>query len=270
MGKGHVYEAKQPDANGHIHYTADEHAVWHDLIVHQRRLIRGRACQDFIDGLERLALPDDRVPQCADVSKRLQRLTGWGVEPVPALIELDWFFDLLAHRRFPAASFIRIREELEYLQEPDVFHEIFGHTPMLTDPRFAAFSEAYGKAGLAADDDTRQYLIRLYWFTVEFGLMRTPAGIRAYGAGILSSRGETPWAVESPEPRRVPFDTLEALRTPYRIDIMQPLYFVIDGLDTLYELARTDLRPLIDRARELGDHPPAFPTGDHAPLAAYG
>lgn len=259
MGKGIIYSAKQPDRRGIIHYTEAENAVWHELITRQRAVLPGRACDAFVDALDRLDLPEDRVPQCAEVSAVLSECTGWRVEPVPALIPLDQFFHLLANRSFPAASFIRAPEELDYLEEPDIFHEIFGHTPHLTDRRFAAFTEAYGKAGLAASDADRDMLARLYWFTVEFGLVRTADGPRSYGAGICSSPGETLYATGSGVPDRVPFDPIEVLRTPYRIDIFQPRYFVLESFDQLFDLARADLPAMIREARRLGDRPPLFP-----------
>jgi len=265
MGKGTSYVAKVPDENGYIHYTDEEHQVWHELITRQKKVLPGRACAEYIDALDRLDLPEDRVPQCADVSRVLRAHTGWEVAPVPALINFTDFFNLLANKRFPAASFIRRRDEMEYLQEPDIFHEIFGHTPLLTDPRFAAFTHAYGKAGAAARKEDRPMLARLYWFTVEFGLInRREEGLRTYGAGVVSSIGETTYALESPEPQRKPFDPLDALRTPYRIDIYQPIYFVIESFDTLFEVAQMDLLGLIDQARKMGMHPPAFPPKEAA------
>lgn len=259
MGKASKYTAKVPDENGYIHYTDDENAVWHELITRQKAAIQNRACEPYLEALERLRLPEDRVPQGEEVSAVLRPCTGWEVAPVPALINFDRFFALLADKRFPAASFIRSREEMDYLQEPDIFHEIFGHTPPLTDPRFAAFTHAYGKAGLAASKEDRVMLARLYWFTVEFGLINTPQGLRTYGAGIVSSMGETPYALESDIPVRKPFDPIEALRTPYRIDIFQSVYFVIDSFDDLFRLAQMDLIELIRKARRLGMHPPSFP-----------
>ena len=202
--------------------------------------------------------PQDRVPQLGEVSAVLQRHTGWSVAPVPALIGFREFFDLLANRRFPVATFIRTREDFDYIQEPDVFHEVFGHTPPLTDHRFASFCEAYGKAGLAADPKDHFMLARLFWFTVEFGLVNTDEGIRAYGSGIMSSPGELLYAVESDKPERRPFDPVDALRTPYRIDIYQPVYFVIDSFDDLFELANADLLGYIAEARRLGMHEPLF------------
>jgi phenylalanine-4-hydroxylase len=208
--------------------------------------------------------PRDRIPQLHEVSERLLDHTGWSVAPVPALIDFTSFFELLANRRFPAATFIRRREDMDYLQEPDIFHEIFGHTPLLTDYRFAAFTEAYGKAGLAADKKDHAMLARLFWFTVEFGLIDTAEGLRSYGAGIVSSPGELEYALESGIPERRPFDALDALRTPYRIDIYQTVYFRLDSFDTLFELAQMDLIPLIGQARRLGMHAPTFPVKDCA------
>lgn len=260
MGKSTKYVAKIPDSNGVIHYTEEENGIWHELITRQKKVIQDRACNEYLEALERLNLPEDRVPQCTDVSKVLREHTGWEVAPVPALINFDKFFKLLADKKFPAASFIRSREELDYLQEPDIFHEIFGHTPLLTDPRFAAFTHAYGKAGLAASKEDRVMLARLYWFTVEFGLIqRRGEPLRTYGAGIVSSIGETPYALQSEVPERKPFDPVDALRTPYRIDIFQTVYFVIESFDELFSLAQKDLMALIREARKLGMHEPTFP-----------
>lgn len=259
MGKTSRYQAKKPNADGRIDYTDAENAVWQTLITRQRPLLEQRACKTYLDALARLNLPNDQVPQCSDISAVLLDHTGWQVEPVPCLINFDRFFALLANKQFPAASFIRAPEELDYLQEPDIFHEIFGHTPLLTDPRFAAFTHAYGKAGLQAAPEDRAMLAKLYWFTVEFGLLQRDEGLRIYGAGIVSSASETPYALESDIPQRKPFDPIEALRTPYRIDILQTVYFIIQSFDELYELAQRDLMALIQEARKLGMHEPTYP-----------
>ncbi len=259
MGKMSKYVAKTPRADGTIFYSEEENAVWHDLIVRQKQYLPGRVHPEWIAALDRLELPEDRVPQCKEVSEVLLDHTGWQVAPVPALIPFTRFFELLSNKQFPAASFIRSRDEFDYLQEPDIFHEIFGHTPMLTDSRFAAFSEAYGRAGLAADKKDHAMLARLYWFTVEFGLINTAKGLRSYGAGINSSPGELVYALESDVPQRKPLDPVDALRTPYRIDIYQTVYFVIDSFDTLFELAQLDLLSLVAKARQLGMHAPTFP-----------
>jgi len=260
MGKGSSYASKIPDQNGYIQYTKEEDRIWSDLYARQMGILPGRACSAYLENLECLGLPQDRVPQLEEVSSVLREQTGWEVAPVPALIPFTEFFELLANRRFPAATFIRSREQMEYLQEPDIFHEIFGHTPLLLDEGFAAFSHAYGKAGLAARKEDHAMLARLYWFTVEFGLIHRPGReLRAYGAGLCSSIGEVQYALDSDVPLRKPFDPIDALRTPYRIDIYQPIYFVIESSDELYKLAQMDLLALIEQAHGLGMHPPAFP-----------
>lgn len=260
MSKFSKYTAKTPDANGYIRYSTEEDAVWHDLIVRQLPMLPGRACAPWIRALDKMQLPQDRVPQLNELNKVLEACTGWNVWPVPALIPFTRFFNLLANRKFPVATFIRSREEFDYLQEPDIFHEVFGHTPVLTDHRFGAFIEAYGKAGLRADPKDHAMLARLFWFTVEFGLVNTRDGIRAYGSGIMSSPGELVYAIESDIPQRKPFDPIDALRTPYRIDIFQTVYFVLDSFDQLFDLAQQDLLKLVNEARRLGMHAATFPS----------
>lgn len=159
---------------------------------------------------------------------------------------------------FQVATFIRSREEFDYLQEPDIFHEVFGHCPLLTNPAFAHFTHTYGKLGLAASKEDRVFLARLYWFTVEFGLVNTADGLRIYGGGILSSPGETVYALESDKPVRQPLDPVDALRTPYRIDIMQPLYYILNQFDDLYTLAEADIMGMVKQAREQGLFTPRF------------
>lgn len=259
MGKPAAYQTKVPDERGVIPYSEEEHSVWSDLYARQIRIIEDRVCQPFLDGLDMLKLPSERIPQPAEVSAVLRKRTGWEVAPVPALINFDRFFKLLSEKRFPAASFIRSRDDMDYLQEPDIFHEIFGHATMLTHQAFADFTEAYGKAGVRASKEDRVFLARLYWFTVEFGLLQTPRGIRICGGGIASSPGETGYALESSEPLRRPFDPLDVLRTPYRIDIFQPVYYILDRLDDLFHLAGEDLLGLIRQARVLGEFTPTFP-----------
>ena len=252
------YIAKTVDEMGNAHYTEDEHAVWHDLIIRQIPLVESRACDEYLYGLDLLNLPKDRIPQCHEVSAVLQKATGWSLEPVAALIPFSQFFELLANRKFPAATFIRRRDEMDYLQEPDIFHEVFGHCPLLTNPAYAEFTHTYGKLGLNASHADRVMLARLYWFTIEFGLIKQNNSARIYGGGILSSAGETVYALESHLAQRKPFDALEALRTPYRIDIMQPVYFVLENFDTLYHLIDMDLIELINQARALGEFAPLY------------
>jgi phenylalanine-4-hydroxylase len=260
MGKGTKYVARQPDASGLIRYTDEENQIWATLYERQDRAIRGKACDEFFQGLDLLKMPRDRIPQLPEISKILKRETGWEVAYVPALIPFSEFFKLLADRKFPAATFIRTRDELDYLQEPDVFHEIFGHTPLLTNKYFADFTHIYGKLGLAASKEDRVFLARMYWFTVEFGLIRPPGKpMRIYGGGILSSIGETEYAFNSDKAQHKRFDLMDALRTPYRIDIMQPLYYYLEDLRELYELTKMDLMARVQEAKQKGLFPPLYP-----------
>lgn len=266
--KGTRYVAREPDARGRIHYSDQENATWQTLMTRQMALVEGRVCHEYLQGLEHLALPQDRIPQLGEIDRVLEAATGWRTARVPALIPFTRFFELLAQRRFPVATFIRRPDELDYLQEPDIFHEIFGHCPMLTHPAFAEFTATYGRLGLAASKEERVYLARLYWMTVEFGMLREtrPDGRRAlrlYGGGIISSPRETRYALgelaDSLErPEHLPFDAVEALRTPYRIDILQPLYYVLESLDDLHELASLDIMALVHEAMALGLKTPRF------------
>ncbi len=261
MPKDTSYSAKTPDAQGIIPYDTDEDGVWADLYNQQLPNVQTHCARAYLDGLARIDLPKNRVPQCTDVSARLMDLTGWRVQPVPALIGFKDFFGMLGDRCFPAASFIRRREDFDYIEEPDIFHELFGHTPLLTDPRFASFSEAIGKAGQRADKSDYVWLIRLYWFTIEFGLLNQDGTLKALGSGLASSPTELPWSV-SGTPELRPFDLIDILRTPYRIDIHQPLYFVIEDLDDLFAAADRDLLSDIAAARALGLHAPKYPAKD--------
>lgn len=254
------YVAKEPNEKGLVDFTPEENLVWHDLIERQTPIVETRACQEYLKGLELLDMPRDRIPQCGELNERMQELTGWSVYPVAALIPDDYFFQLLSEKKFPAATFIRRRDEIDYLQEPDIFHEYFGHCPMLTDPTYADFMQRYGEIALKAKPEIRKMLGRLYWFTVEFGLINTPKGIRCYGGGILSSKNETIYAVESNTPERIPFgDGSDAIRTPYRIDIIQPVYYVIDSFQQLYSMLEDDIVGHIERNIALGEFPPKFP-----------
>ena len=257
--KSTKYAAKVPDASGFIAYTPEEHETWNILITKQRPIAQRYACDEWLEACDRMRFPTDRIPQCTEISKVLQAHTGWSVYPCAALINFDDFFKLLANKQFPAASFIRSREELEYLQEPDIFHEIFGHTPLLTDRRFAEWTHAYGELGLKADKQDRMFLARLYWFTVEFGLIRQRGGFKSYGAGIVSSMGETPYSIDSDKADRRRFVPLDEMRTPYRIDIFQTVYYWIESLDELYTVAHMDLMGLVAEARRLGLFEPTYP-----------
>ncbi|WP_252179741.1 phenylalanine 4-monooxygenase [Endozoicomonas sp. 4G] len=252
MKKPTHYVARKPDEQGFIEYPPEEHETWRILYERQIKAVENRACPEFIRGLDILGLSADEIPQLNDITEKLRKCTGWSVARVPALISFDRFFELLANRQFPVATFIRTREELDYLQEPDIFHEIFGHCPLLTNPDFAQLTETYGQLGLKASKEERVYLARLYWMTVEFGLVTTDQGLRIYGGGILSSFKETRYAVESSAPERLPFDLMTALRTPYRIDILQPVYFVLQSLSELHRLTEMDLMAQVHEAMKLG------------------
>lgn len=259
MAKSTQYKSHPAGPDGTVKWSDEENKIWQDLVERQLEIIENRACDEFMQGLKELNLPHDRVPQLAEVNEVLKEATGWQVEQVPALINFDKFFQLLANKQFPVATFIRSREEFDYLQEPDVFHEIFGHCPLLTNPAFAHFTHTYGKLGLAASKEDRVYLARLYWFTVEFGLLKSASGTRIYGGGILSSPGETVYALESEEAERHPLNPLDVLRTPYRIDIMQPVYFLLESFDSLYDISELDIMSLVQEAKRLGLHPAKFP-----------
>ncbi|MCG8504347.1 MAG: phenylalanine 4-monooxygenase [Sphingomonadales bacterium] len=231
-------------------YTAEEHDRWDRLFARQVALLEGRAAPAFMSGLEKLKLSDGGIPDFRALSERLKALTGWTVVAVPDLVPEDVFFDHLANRRFPAGNFIRPERQLDYLEEPDVFHDVFGHVPMLAHPNFANYMEAYGKGGQrAANLGVLDHLARLYWYTVEFGLVNTDEGLRIYGAGIVSSKGESVFALESPSPNRVHFDLERVMTTDYRIDDYQQTYFVIDGFRELLAATLQDFGPVYERVK---------------------
>lgn len=258
MSKQSKYISKQSDHNGVIHWEDQEHDRWQRLYNRQMKLLDGRACNQYMKGVDLLGMQSQKIPQLNDINEVLLDTTGWKTAEVPALINFTDFFTLLANKEFPVATFIRSEQEFDYLQEPDIFHEIFGHCPLLTNPAFAHFTHTYGKLGLAASKEDRIYLARLYWFTVEFGLLNTPEGLRIYGGGILSSPGETIHALESDKPERKVLDPLDAMRTPYRIDIMQPLYYILQQADDLDTMADMDLMALVEKAKQLGLYAPTF------------
>jgi len=230
---------------GWENYTQAEHDVWITLYERQATLLPGRACDPFLRGLDALDLHRAGIPDFARINEELKRLTGWTVVAVPGLVPDEVFFDHLANRRFPAGHFIRRPEQLDYLQEPDVFHDVFGHVPMLTDPIFADYMQAYGEGGLRALGLGQLHnLARLYWYTVEFGLLNTAQGLRIYGAGIVSSHAESLFALDDPSPNRLGFDLARTMRTPYRIDDFQQVYFVIPSLQALLDATLADFGAL--------------------------
>lgn len=238
-------------------YTAQEHAVWKTLFERQGKLLPGRACDAFVQGMKDLPIGPDQIPNFEQLSEILMKRTGWQVVAVPGLVPDDVFFEHLANRRFPAGHFIRKPNELDYLEEPDVFHDVFGHVPMLMNPVMADYIQAYGEGGLRAHRlGNLEKLARVYWYTVEFGLVRQKDGLRIYGAGIASSASETVFALEDASPNRVMFELERVMRTRYRIDDFQETYFVLDHLDELLELARIDFAPLYQRVAGSGDFEP--------------
>jgi phenylalanine-4-hydroxylase len=262
MAKSTQYQSKTSNENGVIEWSTEENEIWSELYARQIPLVRERACKQYLEGIELLGLAEDRIPQLPDIDKVLLEQTGWQTAEVPALINFGEFFRLLANKQFPVATFIRSREEFDYLQEPDIFHEVFGHCPLLTNPAFAHFTHTYGKLGLAASKEDRVYLARLYWVTVEFGLVNANDELKIYGGGILSSPGETVYALDSDKPQRHPLTPVDALRTPYRIDIMQPLYYILPNFDHLFELAEMDIMAMVREAKQLGLYTPLFPPKD--------
>lgn len=264
MSSTSKYVSKQPDQNGFIDYTKEENGTWQVLYNRQLDMLHDRACPEFLAGLEQLDMRADAIPQLPEINEKLNQATGWAVEPVPALIGFERFFELLANKRFPAATFIRTREDLDYIQEPDIFHEFFGHCPLLTNPEYAEFSQHYGKLGMQASKAERRMLARLYWFTIEFGLIETDKGLRIYGGGILSSTEESHYSLESNQPLRKNLEVLEAFRTHYRIDELQRTYFKIQDFSDLKRIREMDLMKILQEAKYLGMLPSPYPPKEDA------
>ncbi|MGH7094187.1 MAG: phenylalanine 4-monooxygenase [Stellaceae bacterium] len=249
-------------------YTPAEHGVWRTLYERQAKLLPGRACAEFLAGLRDLEIAADSIPDFRRLSDLLMRRTGWQVVAVPGLVPPEVFFEHLASRRFPAGQFIRRADQLDYIEEPDVFHDLFGHVPMLLHPVLADYLQAYGKGGLRAQRlGALDQLSRVYWFTIEFGLVAQQGGLRLYGAGIVSSFAETRFALDDPSPNRLGFDLARVMRTRYRIDDFQESYFVVDALDDLLHLAEIDFAPLYRRAKTLPEIEPGDVMPDDRVLA---
>lgn len=238
-------------------YSPEEHDRWDRLYARQREILKGRACTEVLEAMDTLRLSRGGIPNFERLSDRLEPLTGWRVVPVADLVPDEIFFEHLANKRFPAGAFIRPEHEFDYIEEPDVFHDIFGHVPMLADPVFADFMQAYGQGGLKALGSGQLHnLARLYWYTVEFGLISTNEGLRIYGAGILSSPRESVFALEDDSPNRIGFDLERLMRTNYRIDDFQQTYFLIDSFDQLLAQCYRDFDAIYDRLREVDDFAP--------------
>lgn len=242
-------------------YGPEEHQTWATLFERQMALLPGRACPEFFEGIARLKMSPDRIPRFADLNPILQAATGWTLIGVEGLLPELTFFEHLANRRFPVTWWIRKPEQIDYISEPDLFHDLFGHVPLLLLPTFADYMQAYGEGGLKAarfGNEPLTELTRLYWYTVEFGLVNTPEGLRIYGSGIVSSKGESIYALESPAPNRIGFDVRRVMRTRYRIDTYQKTYFVIDSFEALFRATvDPDFGPIYYELK--GE--PAFPAG---------
>lgn len=235
-------------------YSPDEHNRWDRLLARQAQLLQGRACNVFLKAVENLRLSSGGIPHMGRLSDRLENLTGWRVVPVADLVPDDVFFDHLANRRFPAGAFIRPEAEFDYLEEPDIFHDVFGHVPLLADPVFADFMQAYGKGGQRALKLGQLHnLARLYWYTVEFGLIRTSEGLRIYGAGILSSPQESVFSLEDRSPNRITLNLERVMRTKYIIDDFQQTYFVIDSFEELLQGCYQDFGSLYEKVKTASD-----------------
>ena len=253
LAAGASQQPHRPDwtiDQGWDRYTADEHAVWKTLFERQTKLLPGRACDSFVKGMGELPIGADQIPDFRRLSDTLMQRTGWQVVAVPGLVPDEVFFEHLANRRFPSGHFIRKPHQLDYLEEPDVFHDVFGHVPMLMHPAIADYIQAYGVGGLRAQQlGVLDKLSRVYWYTVEFGLVKQADGLRIYGAGIASSATESLFSLEDASPNRLRFDVERVMRTRYRIDDFQETYFVIEGLDELLSLASIDFAPLYERVK---------------------
>ena len=234
-------------------YTAADHDLYRRLYERQSAQLPGFACEEFIGAVAHLGSPS-QIPRFDALTDKVYRATKWQVVAVPGLIPEEAFFSLLSQRKFPVTGWIRRPEEFDYVVEPDVFHDLFGHVPLLFNPMFADYMQAYGTGGLKASRlESCEYLARLYWYTVEFGLIDTPAGLRAYGAGILSSAGELRHSVTSPQPQRLGFDLERIMRTRYKIDSFQASYFVIDSFRQLFDATAPDFTPVYARVAQMGE-----------------
>ncbi|MDR7153068.1 phenylalanine-4-hydroxylase [Hydrogenophaga palleronii] len=260
LAAGDVGRPERPDwtiDQGWEHYTAEDHATWKTLFERQTKLLPGRACDEFVEGMRDLPIGPDQIPDFRRLNEVLMQRNGWQIVAVPGLVPDEVFFEHLANRRFPSGNFIRQPHELDYLEEPDVFHDVFGHVPMLMNPAIADFIQAYGQGGLRAQQlGYLPQLARVYWYTVEFGLLQQGDALRLYGAGIASSFTESQFCLESASPNRIRFELERVMRTHYRIDDFQESYFVIRDLDELLEFTQIDFEPLYQRAAQGTEHQP--------------
>jgi phenylalanine-4-hydroxylase len=248
-------------------YSATDHEVWATLFARQQDILVGRASDEFLHQQAAMGMSADRIPKFDDINPVLRKATGWELIGVEGLLPELTFFEHLANRRFPVTWWIRKPDQLDYLAEPDLFHDLFGHVPLLMNPVFADYMAAYGRGGVKAHaigPDALVNLTRLYWYTVEFGLIRQPDGLRIYGSGIVSSKSESIHCLESDAPNRIGFDLERIMRTRYRIDTFQKTYFVIDSYEQLMEATRPDFTPIYAKLAALDSYPAgAVQPGDH-------
>ena len=240
-------------------YTSADHATWATLFERQREILVGRAAREFLENQQKFGMTPQAIPKFTDLNRVLKNATGWELIGVEGLLPELTFFDHLANRRFPVTWWIRKPEQIDYISEPDLFHDLFGHVPLLLNPVFADYMQAYGQGGVKAHGigpEALAQLTRLYWYTVEFGLIKTDEGLRIYGSGIASSFTESVFALDDPSPNRLRFDLERVMRTHYRIDDFQETYFVLRHLDDLLALAKIDFGPLYDRVRNVTQYDP--------------
>lgn len=239
-------------------FSDEEHETWGILFERMAKMLPGYACKEYLDGLDKLDFNKHQIPNFKEISTKLRAMTGWEVVAVPGLIPEKAFFEMLASRKFPAGDFIRTRDQLDYIEEPDVFHDGFGHLPILTNPVFADYMQAYGEAGLKAmEHKAVKYLTRLYWYTVEFGLIETEEGLRIFGGGIVSSSSETEFSLHSDSPNRIGLDIERVMLTDYRYDDFQQTYFVIKSFEDLFkQTIETDFAPLYERIKQAEQYKP--------------
>ena len=239
-------------------YSTEDHATWATLFQRQRDILKGRACDEFIDNQERFGMSAEQIPRFEELNEVLAKTTGWELIGVEGLLPELTFFDHLANRRFPVTWWIRRPEQIDYIAEPDMFHDLFGHVPLLLNPVFADYMQAYGRGGVKAHGVSAEALVnltRLYWYTVEFGLIRQRGELRIYGSGIVSSKGESIHSLESASPNRIGFDLKRIMRTRYRIDTYQKTYFVIDSFEQLIDATRPDFVPIYAELAALDSYP---------------
>ena len=248
-----TYISKLPNKQGIVDFSQEDNAVWSTLINRQNKIVPNRACDGYLQGLQTIQFSPDTIPQYPDLNEILRLHFGWQVEPVTSVISAGDFFCLLAQKKFPVATFIRRPEDLDYIEEPDIFHEYYGHLPVLNIPECAEFMFEYAKMVLCLDKSYYRHCFRLFWFTIEFGLLHTDLGLRIYGAGILSSFQEAQSCLDMAQSIHRSFNVLEVLRTRYSIDKIQPTYFIINNFNELTNMLKSNLLYLIEEAKILGD-----------------